>query len=147
MYSFGATTFLEGIAVEQQTSHPKCLPKIVKFGRNTRIKSAAAGTVHVITLTETGEVLSWSNNRRGQLGTANVLSITVPQRIALVDPRCDESCTVSSVNAYDFVSCAVTTSGKFFMWGLVLPTDFTDADHDGIFYQRRFFESPNKHVY
>lgn len=147
LYSFGHTPFLEGSAAEQQTPHLQTTPKIIYFHRNARIKSTAAGIQHVIALTETGEVFAWGNNRRGQLGlgtvTADALKITVPQRIAFADP--DEACTVSSVNAYNHVSCAVTNSGKLFMWGLVFPPNSSDAAHDGTFStfpQGRFLNRP-----
>jgi alpha-tubulin suppressor-like RCC1 family protein len=69
----------------------------------------AAGGIHVLALTEEGELYGWGNS----LANGHGREERTPHRVAaLIGQR------VKLVNARDISSCVVTEKGKLFTWGL-----------------------------
>jgi alpha-tubulin suppressor-like RCC1 family protein len=84
-------------------------PKKVHLPHGLKAAAIAAGTDHVVMLTNHGTVLSWGRNHRGQLG--------VGDRDDLLRPKTAATPKVKAVAAGDGISAAIGTRGQLFVWG------------------------------
>ncbi|XP_066285129.1 uncharacterized protein [Branchiostoma lanceolatum] len=77
-----------------------------------RIRQVAAGAVHNLLLTTSGEVFSWGMNNCGQLGHGGRSEVTIPKVVHALSGR-----PVVALAAGEDFSAAVDRSGKVWVWG------------------------------
>lgn len=61
------------------------LPRLVVELASVRIKAMAAGSMHSVVLCETGDVIVWGKNNRGQLGLKHLKESDTPQLLRIGD--------------------------------------------------------------
>ncbi|MFV0485513.1 MAG: RCC1 domain-containing protein [Candidatus Saccharimonadales bacterium] len=88
-----------------------------RFGTETVTRISVDGSsnayVHVVATTASGKVFTWGDNRRGELGTGNNTSYSVPQNIS--SRFGSEKITQVATGAYTVI--ALAESGSVFTWG------------------------------
>lgn len=89
------------------TELPEALPELERA-----CTAISAGARHVVMMTRFGSVLSWGDNKYGQLGVGDSLVRVLPTYVEV-----PEDDAVRSVAAGLRNSAATTTSGKLFGWG------------------------------
>lgn len=75
----------------------------------------AVSVGHVCAWKRGGHAYCWGHNGAGQLGNGTETASALPVRIALDEPIADMSVGAWSLNGH---SCAVTTTGDVYCWGL-----------------------------
>ena len=91
------------------------------------VRSLAAGELHTLALTTTGEVWSWGDNQLRQCARELKKPVLdTPGRVAL-PLRPGES--VHSISASGYHAVAVTTAGRVLSLGSQLDATFVDEEH------------------
>ncbi len=92
-------------------------PESVNLGEISKsivIKSVSLSEEHIMVLSTNGDIFSWGDNDRGQLGLniqPNPLDVSkTPQKIIV-------PVKFSYIGVYDKISYAITTHGKLYIWG------------------------------
>jgi alpha-tubulin suppressor-like RCC1 family protein len=88
------------------------VPVAVSLPPATTITAIAAGTVHSLALTSTGQVLAWGDNAGGQLGDGTTNPSNVPVAVSL-----PPGTTITAIAAGNIHSLAVTSTGAVLAWG------------------------------
>lgn len=107
-------------------------PCRVQMLANTIISQIVCGYAHTLALSDEGELFSWGANSYGQLGTGNKANLVTPSRVTADGDRFIEV----AASHYAHISCAMTETGKVYMWGQArgqsitspLLTQFTSTD-------------------
>jgi len=86
--------------------------------------SVAAGGEHTCALTKDGGVKCWGNNAYGQLGNNTNINSSTPVAVSGL------TSDVARVTAGDHHSCALTSSGAAFCWGLNYSGQLGDGTTD-----------------
>ena len=83
------------------------------FG-GSQVRTVACGNVHVLAVTEAGELWTWGRGAQGRLGLNDEQARLVPTR---VDPQHFAHAPISAVAAGVQHSAAVTAGGALYTWG------------------------------
>ncbi|MGH7471572.1 MAG: RCC1 domain-containing protein [Longimicrobiales bacterium] len=86
-------------------------PVLVTGGQTYR--SVSAGSGHTCAVNTAGQIFCWGSNSSGQLGTGNTTGRNVPTAVAGV-----AGITFAEVVAANFHTCARSTAGAVYCWGL-----------------------------
>src|ERR1700687_2758122 len=83
-------------------------------GLSAQVAAIGSGSRHSCALTTAGGALCWGNNLRGQLGTGTNTNSSVP------GPVNGLSSGVTAIGGGNYHTCALTTAGGVWCWGLNL---------------------------
>jgi alpha-tubulin suppressor-like RCC1 family protein len=83
----------------------------------SKLPSIAAGVNHTCALTTTGGVYCWGDNGYGQLGNNSISNSHVPVQVVGAGGSGFLS-GIASITVGDFHTCAVSTTGAVYCWGL-----------------------------
>lgn len=90
------------------------VPKVVEALRGIKVVGIAAGTEHMLCVTNTGTVYAWGSNAKGCCGRSpSTASMQTP---SLVSAALGGKC-VSAVDCDNNASAALCSDGTLFMWG------------------------------
>ena len=82
VWSWGKSNFTGSLGIG--TTAPNPLPiKVIQNGYGPVTSFAATHAGHVLVRTSAGQVWSWGQNNKGQLGIGNTANSTVPQKSLL----------------------------------------------------------------
>jgi hypothetical protein len=92
------------------------------IGLQSGVRQVAVGSEHACALTTAGQVKCWGDNADGELGNGTMNNSGVPVAVSgLPGP-------VQSIGANGFDTCAVTTAGAVYCWGVDGNGVQTEAD-------------------
>jgi len=95
------------------TTITSTVPVAVSLPSGTTVTAIAAGFVHSLALTSTGQVLAWGSNTLGQLGNGTNTSSSIPVAVSL-----PSGTTVTAIAAGgSHHSLALTSTGQLLAWG------------------------------
>jgi alpha-tubulin suppressor-like RCC1 family protein len=109
--------FSWGIMIDGLCGHGNCqnyqpLPRQIMSLSRTRVRSASAGTLHSLVVTEDGFLFSFGRGFEGQLGHRKSDVVLIPKKI-----RALNRVRITSAAAGGFNSLALASDGTVFSWG------------------------------
>ena len=94
--------------------HHEVMVNLGEMSKSIVIKSVSLSDEHIMVLSTNGDIFSWGDNDRGQLGLniqPNPCDVSkTPQKIIV-------PVKFSYIGVYDKISYAITTHGKLYIWG------------------------------
>ena len=119
LYSFGINSEGQlGVATNSGTPTPTPTPALVSLpGATGPVAQIAAGALHTLALTSTGQLYGFGYNYYGQLGSAVNLGTTTPNPTPALIGLPGATGLVSAIGAGVTESFAATTSGQLFAFG------------------------------
>lgn len=100
-----------GVDADGSTNLPR---HISELSGAVRIES---GDYHSCTLSNTGEVYCWGDNRNFQIGGVEVREVIIPRKIALGAVVVKDLSLGNGANPSYARSCVLATDGRFYCWG------------------------------
>lgn len=99
------------------------VPKLVESLGSTKIVDIASGCHHIILLTEKGEVLSFGEGSKGQLGRIpkeKLQSVNSDRQLFLIPQKIEfeDSVVIEKIWSSHWSSFALSTTGAIYVWGL-----------------------------
>ncbi len=94
------------------------VPSLVKYSSNIKFKQITSFYRHTCALTTNGQVYCWGLNSSGQLGTGDFGDEKKESVPVLVDTGQTENLKFSQVTNGESHTCALTTNGQVYCWGL-----------------------------
>jgi alpha-tubulin suppressor-like RCC1 family protein len=88
----------------------EAVPRLIEALNHVAVKQVAAGTLHSIVLTREGDVFTWGDGSRGQLGHGNMDSQRVPKRV-------EGLTNVTDIAAGEAHILALVEVGPVYTWG------------------------------
>ena len=87
-------------------------PKLIEALQDVKVVVVEAGVSHSIAVTDDGQIYSWGDGKKGELGHGNMLDQFTPKRIEAL-----QGLRVVGAKAGHQRSLAVTATGKVYSWG------------------------------
>ena len=105
-----------GINSTSQQNYPVQVMGVGAVGTLGSITSLSAGSSHTCASNTTGNAYCWGENSSSQLGDSTTTQRTTPVQVLGVGGT-GTLANVSTINAGNSSSCAITTSGAGYCWG------------------------------
>ncbi|GAB0092398.1 RCC1 domain-containing protein 1 [Sergentomyia squamirostris] len=102
----------KNIAVTNQNIIYDIPTKIHKFSKHIKIQKISSGHEHVVLLTRNGDVYTWGNGLRGQLGHGDLENHTEPQFVEALG-----GIKIVDISAGGWHSAAISAFGDLYTWG------------------------------
>ncbi|XP_059611056.1 uncharacterized protein LOC132257957 [Phlebotomus argentipes] len=102
----------KNIAITNQNAVYDIPSKIHKFEKHVKIQKISCGHEHALLLTKNGDVYSWGNGLRGQLGHGSLENHTKPELIEALS-----GIKILDISAGGWHSAAVSAFGDLYTWG------------------------------
>ncbi|XP_055683095.1 RCC1 domain-containing protein 1 [Lutzomyia longipalpis] len=102
----------KNIAVTNQNVIYDIPSKIYKFDKHIKVQKISCGHEHAVLLTKNGDVFSWGNGLRGQLGHGDLENRTEPELIEAL-----AGIKIIDISAGGWHNAAVSAFGDLYTWG------------------------------
>ena len=119
LYAFGGNYYGElGSATNNKTAEPNPTPALVNLpGATGPVTQVAAGEIHSLALTSTGQLYAFGQNRFGQLGNATNDKTEEPNPTPTLVSLPGASGPAVQIAAGSFHSLALTSTGELYAFG------------------------------
>ena len=89
---------------------PRKMPRPIQYTEG--ILQISCGSQHTVAITQSGAVLTWGGNKKGQLGDGQLTSSNVPLRLKQLKHR-----PIINIQCGENHTLAVTITGNLYVWG------------------------------
>jgi uncharacterized repeat protein (TIGR02543 family) len=97
-------------------SYPLDISSNFNLEDDEEIIDITSGGWHVLAMTSKGRVFTWGNNGVGQLGDGTTIDKSLPLDITN-QFNLDNNDHIVSISSGNFISSAISSTGRIFMWG------------------------------